>query len=171
MDSPPPQGGTLVRIVENEARRPAGAVGEMRIEAPLSRVWDVIRDVDRYPGRVPMVHQARWEGERVWMQIRFRIAILSAKFAFTAAAEWEDERWLEMNWISGEPAHIRMRFEVEALDEGRATLVRVAVSYDPRSLGWLVKFFLRHHPEIELGLFPGTTLVLLDALRRAAESP
>ena len=32
---------------------------------------------------------------------------------------------------------------------------------------WLVKYFLRHHPEIQHGIFPGITLVLLDSIRRA----
>jgi len=62
-------------------------------------------------------------------------------------------------------------FELSPLDDGRATLIHAHGEYDAMSLGWLVKFFLKHHPEILHGVFPGTVLVLLDAMRRAAESP
>jgi hypothetical protein len=29
-----------------------------------------------------------------------------------------------------------------------------------------VKYFLKHHPEIQHGIFPGVSLVLVDTLRR-----
>lgn len=163
-------GDPVVRVLQDDAGRPKGAIAEMRLAASPARVWEIVRDVEAYPGRVPMVHKVRLEGDRLWMQVRFRIALFSTKFAFTAKATWENERWLELDYVSGEPADINLRFEVTPEDDGAATKIVVRVTYDPRSLGWLVKVFLRHHPEIELGLFPGTALVLLDALRRAAAS-
>ena len=41
--------------------------------------------------------------------------------------------------------------------------------FDLMSLGWLAKYFLRHHPEIQFGIFPGVALVLVDSLRRALD--
>lgn len=148
---------------------PAGAIGTMLIAAPVARVWEVVRDVGRYAQRVPMVHRASRNGDRVSMQLKFKLAIFSAKFGFTADLKAEEQRWLELQYVSGEPAEIRLRFELEPAEGDRATLTRAHVSFDIQSLGWLVKYFLRHHPEIQYGVFPGTTLVLLDSIRKAAE--
>ena len=46
-------------------------------------------------------------------------------------------------------------------------MVDVDASFEVESLGWLVKYFLKHHPEIRHGIFPGVALVLHDSLRRA----
>ena len=54
--------------------------------------------------------------------------------------------------------------------EDDACEVTTSVTYDIYSLGWLVKYFLRHHPEIQLGVFPGTVLTILDSLRIAGEA-
>ena len=38
------------------------------------------------------------------------------------------------------------------------SILRCAVGFDPLALGWLVKVFLRHHPEIEWGLHTGSVM-------------
>ena len=99
-----------------------------------------------------------------------KVALFSAGFKFSADVRMEREKWLELVWVSGEPRGIKLRFELTPLDGGAATLIRGDGEFEAQSLGWLVKFFLKHHPEIEHGVFPGVALVLLDAMRRAAES-
>jgi hypothetical protein len=47
--------------------------------------------------------------------------------------------------------------------------VRSDAEFEVKSLGWLAKYFLKHHPEIQYGIFPGVALALLDSLKRAAE--
>ena len=60
-----------------------------------------------------------------------------------------------------------MRFELTPIDDGRACTVSGDGEFDLHSLGWLVKYFLKHHPEIQHGIFPGVALVLIDSLKRA----
>ena len=168
LEDPGPGEGPLVRLQLGADGSPVGAAGALRSAAPPERVWSVIRDVERYPERVPLVHRARRDGDDVAMQLRFRIALLSAKFGFVVTVTSGEERWLELGYVSGEPRDMRLRFEIEPVEDGRRTLTRIAVSYDIYSLGWLVKFFLRHHPEIQHGVLSGTTLVLLDSVQRAA---
>jgi ribosome-associated toxin RatA of RatAB toxin-antitoxin module len=150
--------------------RPLGAAAIARIDRPVARVWSIIADVERYADRVPMISRVRRTGDRVEVTLKFKVSLFSASFEFTADVTYEHERWLEINWVDGEPRGIRLRFELTPLDDGRACLVRGDGEFDALSLGWLVKYFLRHHPEIQHGIFPGVALVLLDAMRRAAEA-
>jgi hypothetical protein len=117
-----------------------------------------------------MIHRARRDGDRITIDLKFKVAILSVGFTFVADAVYEQEKWLELRWVSGEPRGIRLRFELEPADEGRATIVRGDGEFDAQSLGWLAKYFLKHHPEIEYGIFPGVALALIDSMRKAAEA-
>jgi ribosome-associated toxin RatA of RatAB toxin-antitoxin module len=159
---------TLVRVRMNGEGRPASAEAEARIEHPVARVWAVVADVDRYAERIPMVHRVRIEGDRVTVDLRFRVSLLSVGFQFVAEMTREPERWLELRGVSGEPRGIRLRFDLEPLDEGRACALRGEGEFDAQSLGWLAKYFLRHHPEIENGIFPGVAITLVESMRRAA---
>jgi ribosome-associated toxin RatA of RatAB toxin-antitoxin module len=167
LEDPGQGAGPLVRVHIGEDKLPVGASGALRLAASPDTVWALIRDVERYPELVHMIHRAKRDGEEVWIQLRFRMAVISAKFGFHAALREEPGRSLDLSYTSGEPRDIRLRFELEPVDGGAATLLRVAVTYDIFSLGFLVKFFLRHHPEIQHGVYPGTVLSLLDSIRLA----
>jgi hypothetical protein len=130
------------------------------------RVWAVVTDLAHLPGRVPMIHRVKLEGERVSMQLRFRVSLLSAGFGFVADVAREPGRALELRYVSGEPRAMHIRFELAP--ESGGTVVSIGVAFDIHSLGWLVNFFLKNHPEIQFGVFPGSALSLLDAIARAA---
>jgi ribosome-associated toxin RatA of RatAB toxin-antitoxin module len=147
--------------------RPVGAAATARIERGVDEVWAVLADVERYASFLPMVHRARRKDDDVTYDLKFRIGFFSVGFQFTARATWEEGKWLELRWLSGEPAGIRLRFELTPLDEGRACEVTGDGEFELHSLGWLVKYFLKHHPEIQHGIFPGVALVLIDSLKRA----
>jgi carbon monoxide dehydrogenase subunit G len=160
----------LVQLILDPAGNPAGASAVARVDAPVERVWAIVEDVDRYAERVPMVSRTRRTGDRVIVDLKFKVALFTAGFQFIAdIVKDAAARTFELRWVEGEPKNIRLRFEMSPLDDGRATLIRVTGEYEVMSLGWLVKYFLKNHPEIQHGVFPGTTLVLLDAMRRAAE--
>lgn len=163
--------GALLRLALAPDGSPVGAIGEMKVNAPLAEVSRVIRDVDRFALRVPMIDRARREGTRVELRLRFKIALFSVKFGLVTEVVTETEDRFELRYVSGEPRDMQLAFQLEPIADGagNATMVRVAVSYDIMSLGWLVKTFLRHHPEIRFGVYPGTTLTVLDSIRKAAE--
>jgi hypothetical protein len=148
--------------------RPTGATAAARIAAPPARVWEVVSDLSGYAERLPMVHRVKRDGDRVQVDLRFKIALFSVGFAFQADARYEAERWLELTWVEGEPRGIVLRFDLHPHADGKETLMYGSGAFDIRSLGWLVKFFLKHHPEIEFGIFPGVALNLIDAMRKAA---
>ncbi|MBI2892249.1 MAG: hypothetical protein HYY06_01765 [Deltaproteobacteria bacterium] len=163
-------GGPLVRLVLGPDGRPSGAHAAIAVPAPLPRVWAVLAEIERLPERVPMVHRVSVDRDQVALQLRFKVSLLSATFGFAARIIREEERLLELRWISGEPRGICLRNELVALSGAPTplTILYHTVSFEMDSLGWLAKFFLRHHPEIRFGVFPGTALTMLDAIRAAA---
>jgi ribosome-associated toxin RatA of RatAB toxin-antitoxin module len=148
--------------------KPRAATATATVAAPPARLWQLILDLERYPKIVPMMHKVRREGDRVTAQLRFKVSIISVGFEFTADATYEEPRRLELRWVDGEPRDIRIRFDIDDAGDGTSR-VRARIAFDPLSLGWLAKYFLRHHPEIQFGILPGCALALVDSMRRAAE--
>jgi hypothetical protein len=116
-----------------------------------------------------MVRRARRHGDDVTFELRFKIGFFSVGFEFQAHATHEEGRWLELRWKSGEPKDIRLRFTLTPTEDGRACTVESDGEFDVMSVGWVAKYFLRHHPEIQFGIFPGVALALMDSLKRAAD--
>lgn len=147
------------------------ATAESVINAPVARVWDVVTDVDQYPERVPMISRVRLDGTRATVKLKFKLSLFSVGFEFVVdEVHSEADRWLELRYVSGEPRDIRLRFDLQPIDDGKATMLRTTGEFDVMSLGWLAKYFLKHHPEIQCGIIPGVAIGLLESMRRAAES-
>ncbi len=147
---------------------PASATATTRVAAAPARVWSHIADVDRYPTFVPMMSKAKREGDRVHVHLKFKITLFSVGFDFIADAKYEEGKWLELRGISGDIRDLHIRFELAEAGSGASTL-KATISFDPFSLGWLSKYFLKHHPEIRYGIFPGCAYGLADSLRQEAE--
>lgn len=148
---------------------PCGALALGKIRAPVPEVWQVLSEIERLPERIPMIHRTKVDGDRLEMQLRFKIALLSAKFGFEARADEIAEKRLVLSYVAGEPRDIEIRFDLAPLDD-RTTALFVGMAFDIESLGWLVSFFLKNHPEIRYGVYPGCVLSLLDSFRAEAES-
>jgi hypothetical protein len=147
--------------------RATGAVARVFISKPQAEVWSAVTDVERFSRNIRMISRAVRRGDDVTLDMKYRLGLVfNVGFSFTARAIETDGRILELRWVSGEPRDIRLRFELSPADDGKATLAEVDAQFDVMSLGWLAKYFLQHHPEIQFGVFPGTALVLADALKR-----
>ncbi len=146
---------------------PASATATTRVAAAPARVWSHIADVDRYPTFVPMMSKAKREGDRVHVHLKFKITLFSVGFDFVADAKYEEGKWLDLRGISGDIRDLHIRFELAEAEGG--SLLKATISFDPFSLGWLSKYFLKHHPEIRYGIFPGCAYGLADSLRQEAE--
>ena len=174
--SPPSQreaqgNGPVVQVRVSSDGRPLGAAASVRLERPVPEVWAALRDIERYAKHLPMVHRVEQQGDDITFFLRFKIGFFSVGFQFTARATRQDEKWLELRWVAGEPRDIRLRFELTPADDGKACVVSGDGEFDMMSLGWLAKYFLKHHPEIAFGIFPGVALVLVDSLQRAVAQP
>jgi hypothetical protein len=159
----------IVHVDFDAEGRPCGAVATSEIAAERRRVWSHIFDIDRYPGVVPMLSKVKREGDRVTVHLRFKVSILSVGFDFTCDVKYEEARWLELRWVAGEPRALLIRFELEDGPAGTSK-IRAGIWFDVFSLGWLVKYFLKHHPEIQYGIFPGCALAILDSIRKVSEA-
>ena len=158
----------IIEVTVDDKGQPMWAQATMRIQATPAKVWQVVSAVEHYPGNVPMLSKVKRDGDRVTVHLKFKISLFSVGFDFTADAKYEEAKWLELRWVEGEPRDIRIRFDLDDGGDG-TTQVRAGITFDPFSLGWLTKYFLKHHPEIQFGIFPGCALALCDSMRRAAE--
>lgn len=157
-----------VDVDSNDHARSAQA--ETRIARPVADVWKVVNDVDRFSDRIPMIHRVRLQGDHATVDLKFKVALFSVGFQFVVDVTREPEKSLELRWVSGEPKDIRLRFELDPLDGGAACMLRGHAEFDAMSLGWLTKYFLRHHPEIQYGVMPGVALGLVESIRKAVEA-
>ncbi len=144
-----------------------GASARARIERPAAEVWELLQDLEGYVRYLPMVDRVERSGDELTLSLRFKLGLFSAGLRFTAHATYSEGRTVELRWVAGEPRDLRLRFELTDAGDG-ACIVDGEGEFDLQSLGWVVKYFLKHHPEIELGIYPGVALALIDALRRAA---
>jgi hypothetical protein len=170
MDAPADDRSSTVKVRFTPDGAPAGATAVARFDRPAADVWEALADIERFARRLPMVHRATRRGDDVTFELRFKLGLIfSVGFQFCARAMQEPGRRVELRWISGEPRDVLLRFELFPLEDKRACRVETEGAFDVMSLGWLTKYFLKHHAEIKFGIFPGVALVLMDTLRRAVE--
>lgn len=157
-------------VTIDEEGLPRAAKAQGRIERPLASVWKVISDVESYAGHVPMIHKVHLHGDRATVDMKFKVALFSVGFQFVVEVVREAERSIELRYVSGEPRGIKLRFEVEPLDDGKACLLKTHGEFDAMTLGWLTKYFLKHHPEIQFGVMPGVAIGLFASMRQVVEA-
>lgn len=160
--------GPLVSLHLGPDGRPNGATACAHVPAPPERVWNIVSDLSSYANRVPMIDKVKLEGNRVTIHLKFKVTIVSVGFSFTADVETVPGRSIDLRWVSGEPRNMRLSINVIPYADGKETILVGSGAFDIQSLGWLVKYFLKHHPEIELGVFPGVAFALIDSMQRAA---
>lgn len=161
--------GPLLHIRTGADGHPVGATAARRIRGSRERVWKVITDVEGMAGRTPMIQRAHREGRYVTVHLRFGVSLFSANFAFKVDPVIDEGRSIELRYVDGEPRDLTIRHELVAASAPAETLLYTSVGFDVFSVGFLAKFFLKHHPEIRYGVYPGSALALLDSVRRAVE--
>lgn len=148
---------------------PVGSTAARCLRATPDKVWRVLYDVDGLADRVPMIQKVTREGRYSRVHLRFGVSLFSANFAFKVERFSEENRWVELRYIDGEPRDLLIRHELVPAANPAHTLVYTFIGFDVFSVGFLAKFFLKHHPEIRYGVFPGSALALLDSVRRTVE--
>jgi ribosome-associated toxin RatA of RatAB toxin-antitoxin module len=161
--------GPLVHVELDSEGLPNFARAATRVAASPERVWEAVSNVPGYAERVPMIHRVRLDGDEATIDLRFRISLFAVGFSFEARAGGDAPHFIELRHLRGEPRDLEIRFDIVPLEDPSSSILMSSIGFDIRSLGWLVKFFLKHHPEIQYGVYPGSALALLDAMKRAAE--
>lgn len=161
--------GPLVHIRVGPDGAPVGATAARMLKAPKDRVWKVIYDVDGLAARVPMMQKVQRDGRYATVHLRFGVSLFSANFAFKIDRHAEEDRWVELRYVDGEPRDLSIRHDLMAASDPSRSLLFTYIGFDVFSVGFLAKFFLKHHPEIRYGVYPGSALALLDSVRRVVE--
>ncbi len=169
----PLRAGPLLRLHYRDGH-PRAASALMLVNASADLLWDIVGSIERFPKLIRMVGGVRHlpptpEGlEVVHVELRFKIAFFGTKFDFVATREFIGDRRVELRYLRGKVRDAYIDVEVAPISETQSAL-RCKVGFDPFSLGWLVKIFLRHHPEIEFGLHAGSVMSIVQAGCEAAE--
>jgi len=161
--------GPLVHIRVGADGHPVGACAARLLRADRDRVWRVITDIDNMPSRVPMMQKIHRDPRHVTVHLRFGLSLFSANFAFKVEPVIDEGRSVELRYVSGEPHDLTIRQDLVAASDPAHTLLYTTIGFDVYSVGFLAKFFLKHHPEIRYGVYPGAALALLDSVRRTVE--
>jgi ribosome-associated toxin RatA of RatAB toxin-antitoxin module len=160
----------LIQVHMGADGGPVGASAGRFVRATPARLWAVISDVGSYGGRIPMMEHVRLDGPFVTAHLRFGVSLFSTKFSFKVERFTEEGRHVELRWVEGEPHGLNIRLEVRPASTPDASILQVRIGFDIFSLGWLAKFFLKNHPEIRFGVFPGSALTLVETMRSVAEA-
>lgn len=152
------------------------------VDAPLEKVVDQVQRIRTHRGGflrdVNIVNKVTFLGEegdrlRIRLELCYRFFLFRAKFQVDADVTVDDKGSLNLVGVSGKPQGLRAHFRAQpvVIDEGgpEQTLVYCSLRFDVHSLGWLADYFLRHHPEIELGVFSATAPIIVLTLKEAVE--
>ena len=149
------------------------------IEAPMEKVVEAVERIRTDDGgflkNVNIIDgfkvlEDRGDRLRVRLTLKYRFVILRFKFQVDADAEVGENGRLDLYGISGKPKGLRAHFRLQPVADGKQTLIYCSLRFEVRSLGWLVDYFLRHHPEIELGVFSATAPVIVLTLKEHVEN-
>jgi ribosome-associated toxin RatA of RatAB toxin-antitoxin module len=160
-------GDPLVRIELGPKGLPVAACAAARVQASSDRVWAVLSDVEQYAVRVPLIDRVRRRNDEAEFLLRLKLAFFSVSFSFESEIQEDPGKTLDLRYLRGEPKDIAIRYDVLPLNAGSESAIFVRIGFDINSLGWLVTFFLKHHPEIQFGVFPGCAVALLESMRVA----
>ena len=172
----PPSRHAVVELVRNERGVASGARAFARVSAPVSVVQTTFDRIERegafahFVAHIPLVRELRRDGDRFFIELQFKVSLLSVRFGARLRLVRESATSVRFDYIDGEPKQLTLRFAVVEAEPG-LTVLQTVVGYDIDSLGWLTKYFLRHHPEIRDGAHAGTGLTMVEALRQAIEQP
>jgi hypothetical protein len=140
-----------------------------KCKAALDRIGEEA-NFARFVQHIPMVKEIRRERDLFVIELQFKVSLLSVKFGAKTRVVRAYEQPLRMEYVSGEPAGLSLRFAYETPPElGGKALLAISSAYDTDSLGWLAKHFLKNHPEIRDGAQTGTAVAIVEALRTAIE--
>lgn len=146
------------------------------INAPVQKVWNVITDYEHYPEFMPQTKRVAVEKENdnVWnveynLYFKFTIIKITVHYVVETYLDPPYDIW----WTTKEGADndIKLamgRWELFPLSENK-TAAFYTIYSDLKSMGRLIKFFLKHQPQIELAIPVSTGALVVNAIKERAE--
>ena len=108
-----------------------------------------------------MVRHIKRTGDIIDLGLQFRVAFLSVKFGTMMRLALESGV-AKLSYISGEPRDLALTVRLHPEGDA-ASVIELEVGFDVDSLGWVTKYFLKHHPEIRMGIFSGVACTVISA--------
>ena len=165
---------SVIELWRDSRGRANGATGWQRLPLAKARAIELLgknsgRQDLTSSLRVPIVRHLRRNGDTIDLGLHFRFALLSFRFGIIARLERRDDA-LVFHYLSGEPRDASLVLSIVE-DGADSSVLRCELGFDLDSLGWVVKYFLKHHQEIRAGIYTGSVAAILEAfVEQAARS-
>jgi hypothetical protein len=159
-------------FVHDTARRPVGAKATLTVSASAEQIRAHVlelsakRDLAGLLRGTPLIKSLELRGDTLAIGMQFKVSFLSVKFGCRGNIVREGENTLRFVYLDGEPTHTWLRFDLSPGTQANESVIDIGVGFDLDSLGWVAKYFLKHHPEIRPGVFAGVAYAIADAIAR-----
>jgi hypothetical protein len=164
--------GFFVHVDADERGKERAASAATLLAAPpevVAREIEAVRYTGGFLTKIPMVHgvkllEDRGLTGRLRLDFRYRFLLVGVKFYVAGDHATDGRSFWDTRGTEGSIRDLWLKLRLAPAGDGRSAFY-CAVSFDIRSLGWLVDYFLKHHPEIEMGIFASSALVLARTLK------
>ena len=152
---------------------PNGALADVsvvkRIDAPMERVLEVVRDMDRWPEFMPAVSKCKRleaSGDELTYQITVDGILLSIDTRYRAKLL---ARGVDFLGVGGDLTGSRFRWDLTP--EGSHTLAVYRANHKVGAGSFLLRALIKHEPLFEHGANVAVGIIAVDAVARRAAQP
>ncbi|MCD6570023.1 MAG: SRPBCC family protein [Deltaproteobacteria bacterium] len=148
----------------------------MLIEANPEQVWNIITDYESYPELIPSVKEAKvLERNANTAIVYFKVVVLEIgliKIAtnYTLKMTFCKPDRIIISWVKGKVKDVNGFWDLIPIEEGKKTAAFYTISGDYRKAAIGADFLFSRQPELETLVSLSSSIVLLKATKKKAES-
>ncbi len=165
----------LVFVDDEKGKKDQYVTAGILINATPDQVWKVITDFKSYPEFYPQMYKTEIVAKHgnfvdVKIVLKFKFTIISTKIRYTLR-QWLKKKDRVMVWhiISGDMKVNRGQWTLIPVADGKKTIAFYSVYADLKTMGGVVKFFLKREPKLELALQVSTAILVARSTRERVE--
>jgi len=148
------------------------------IDAPIDKVWETIKDFEKYPEFMPSTAATKVlkegkEGTDVRYKIAFKFSVLKWEVEYVLRHTFVDKKELTWTLVNSKNDKIKTTFGKWQLFPGskKTTLAFYSAYSDIKSISWVIKTALEAEPSMEMAINSSSCVMVLKALKNWVETP
>ncbi|MDD5225244.1 MAG: SRPBCC family protein [bacterium] len=167
--------GAMVITNEDKSGNLTNVTAGIRIDAPVSEVWQIITDYNRYHEFLPQTKRVRilrqsGDTAEVEYNLKLAVSVVGIGIDYTLKHTHQKPDRISFERISGDLSEVRGGWEFIPAAGGEKTLAFYSVYSDLKSLGRVASFALKQGPSMELAINVSTAVLTVKAMKERAES-
>ena len=167
--------GELVITEEDSSGNLQNVTAGIRIDAPLSEVWQIITDYNRYHEFMPQTKKVRilkqsGEVAEVEYNLKLAVSVVGIGIDYILRHTHQKPDRITFELVKGDLAEVRGGWELIPTAGGEKTLAFYSVYTDLKSLGRVASFALKQEPSMELAINVSSAVLIVKAMKERTES-